>query len=411
MMTTLSIGIIGAGPGGLCLAQGLRRFGIHATVFERDTTPQARDQGYRLRIDPSGQQALAACLPPAHYRLLCAGSAQNSGESNLWDPQLAPLTGRRPEHWLPSSPRQTQEPGGDLGIHRQTLREILLAGLQDRVRFGHTLREFAQTPQGVELQFANGEHVRVDVLIAADGVNSLVRRRCLPEAGPEDSGAVTLYGKTPLDAATRAQLAPELLNGVSVIFADGMSLVIEPMRFQAPMAHLAADYAPDCRLSPVDDYLYWACIGSAERLGGPARAEGNAALQARVRHITQGWAPALQTALALADPLSLSVRTVQVTAAMPVWHSERIAFLGDAVHAMSPAGGLGANTALVDAASLAAHLAHSDNAAQALRNYGTELQTRGAAAIRLSRLASERLMQRDEADKTEDSATPMPVTR
>lgn len=103
----------------------------------------------------------------------------------------------------------------------------------------------------------------------------------------------------------------------------------------------------------------------------------------------------MQTALALADPLSLSVRTVQVTAAMPEWHSERIAFLGDAVHAMSPAGGLGANTALVDAASLAAHLAHSDSAGQALRNYGTELQTRGAAAIRLSRLASERLMQRD----------------
>lgn len=410
-MTTLSIGIIGAGPGGLCLAQGLRRFGIHATVFERDATPQARDQGYRLRIDPSGQQALTACLPPAHYRLLCAGSAQNSGESNLWDPQLAPLTGRRPEHWLPSSQRQTQEPSGDLGIHRQTLREILLAGLQDQVRFGHTLREFAQTPQGVELQFANGEQVRVDVLIAADGVNSLVRRRCLPEAGPEDSGAVTLYGKTPLDAATRAQLPPELLNGVSVIFADGASLVLEPMRFQAPMAQLAADYAPDCRLSPVDDYLYWACIGSAGRLGGPVRTEGTAALQARVRHISQGWAPALQTALALADPLSLSVRTVQVTAAMPEWHSERIAFLGDAVHAMSPAGGLGANTALVDAASLAAHLTHSDSAAQALRNYGRELQTRGAAAIRLSRLASERLMQRDEADKTGDSATPIPVTR
>ncbi|EMF5052634.1 MULTISPECIES: FAD-dependent oxidoreductase [Serratia] len=397
MTTTLSIGIIGAGPGGLCLAQGLRRFGIHATVFERDTTPQARDQGYRLRIDPTGQQALAACLPPAHYRLLCAGSAQNSGESNLWDPQLAPLNARCPEHWLPSSPRQAQEPSGDLGVHRQTLREILLTGLQDRVCFGYTLCEFAQTPQGVELQFANGEQVRVDVLIAADGVNSLVRRRCLPEAGPEDSGAVTLYGKTPLDAATRAQLAPELLRGVSVVFADGLSLVIEPMRFQAPMAQLAADYAPDCRLTPVDDYLYWACIGSAERLGGPARMEDVAALQARVRHFSQGWAPALQDLLAQTGPLSLSVRAVQVTQAMPVWHSERIAFLGDAVHAMSPAGGLGANTALADAASLAMHLAQVGSAAQALKNYGADLQTRGAAAIRLSRLASERLQQNRDA--------------
>ncbi|HGE8463339.1 FAD-dependent monooxygenase [Serratia nevei] len=397
MTTTLSIGIIGAGPGGLCLAQGLRRFGIHATVFERDTTPQARDQGYRLRIDPTGQQALAACLPPAHYRLLCAGSAQNSGESNLWDPQLAPLNARCPEHWLPSSPRQAQEPSGDLGVHRQTLREILLTGLQDRVCFGYTLCEFAQTPQGVELQFANGEQVRVDVLIAADGVNSLVRRRCLPEAGPEDSGAVTLYGKTPLDAATRAQLAPELLRGVSVVFADGLSLVIEPMRFQAPMAQLAADYAPDCRLTPVDNYLYWACIGSAERLGGPARMEDVAALQARVRHFSQGWAPALQDLLAQTGPLSLSVRAVQVTQAMPVWHSERIAFLGDAVHAMSPAGGLGANTALADAASLAMHLAQVGSAAQALKNYGADLQTRGAAAIRLSRLASERLQQNRDA--------------
>ncbi|MBH2563306.1 FAD-dependent monooxygenase [Serratia marcescens] len=396
-MTTLSIGIIGAGPGGLCLAQGLRRFGIHATVFERDTTPQARDQGYRLRIDPTGQQALAACLPPAHYRLLCAGSTQNSGESNLWDPQFAPLNARRPEHWLPSSPPQAQEPSGDLGVHRQTLREILLAGLQEQVRFGYTLREFAQTPQGVELQFANGEQVRVDVLIAADGVNSLVRRRCLPEAAPEDSGAVTLYGKTPLDAATRAQLAPELLRGVSVVFADSLSLVVEPMRFQAPMAQLAADYAPDCRLTPVGDYLYWACIGTAARLGGPARAEESAALQARIRHISQGWAPALQTALALADPLSLSVRAVQVTKAMPVWHSERIAFLGDAVHAMSPAGGLGANTALADAASLATHLAQAGSAAQALKDYAADLQTRGAAAIRLSHLASERLQQNSDA--------------
>lgn len=104
----------------------------------------------------------------------------------------------------------------------------------------------------------------------------------------------------------------------------------------------------------------------------------------------------MQTALALTEPQSLSVRAVQVTKAIPVWHSERIAFLGDAVHAMSPAGGLGANSALADAASQAMHLAQADSAAQALRDYSQGLQVRGAAAIRLSRLASERLLQSSE---------------
>ena len=171
---------------------------------------------------------------------------------------------------MPSSQRQTQEPGGDLGIHRQTLREILLTGLQDRVRFGHTLCEFAQTPQGVELQFANGEHVRVDVLIAADGVNSLVRRRCLPKAGPEQRRGHPLR-QNAARCGDPCPIGPELLRGVSVVFADGLSLVIEPMRFQAPMAQLAADYAPDCPsrrsttifIGPVSERLN----GSAGRRG------------------------------------------------------------------------------------------------------------------------------------------------
>ncbi len=115
------------------------------------------------------------------------------------------------------------------------------------------------------------------------------------------------------------------------------------------MAQLAADYAPDCPLTPVDDYLYWACIGTAERLGGPARAEGSAALQARVRHISQGWGPRFANGVSWRIP-SLSVRAVQVTKAMPVWHSERIAARRRRA-CQRARRGLGANTALADAAS------------------------------------------------------------
>ncbi|HEY1498487.1 MAG TPA: NAD(P)-binding protein [Acidobacteriaceae bacterium] len=44
--------IIGGGVGGLCLAQGLRKNGVSAAVYERDQTPDARLQGYCLNIEP-----------------------------------------------------------------------------------------------------------------------------------------------------------------------------------------------------------------------------------------------------------------------------------------------------------------------------------------------------------------------
>src|SRR6185436_10242538 len=56
--------ISGAGLGGLALAHALRRGGLDVAVFERDPTPQTRDQGYRLHIDADGNRALRACLPP-----------------------------------------------------------------------------------------------------------------------------------------------------------------------------------------------------------------------------------------------------------------------------------------------------------------------------------------------------------
>ena len=55
--------IVGAGTGGLCLAQGLKQSGIDLSVFERDRTPTDRLQGYRLHISSDGARALEHCLP------------------------------------------------------------------------------------------------------------------------------------------------------------------------------------------------------------------------------------------------------------------------------------------------------------------------------------------------------------
>src|SRR5207237_10756317 len=56
--------IIGGGIGGLTLAQGLKRGGVSAAVYERDRTLTDRLQGYRVHISPTGSRALHECLPP-----------------------------------------------------------------------------------------------------------------------------------------------------------------------------------------------------------------------------------------------------------------------------------------------------------------------------------------------------------
>ncbi len=62
-MTPPHVLVIGGGIGGLCLAHGLRGAGVPVTVFERDTRPEDRWEGYLLHIGAAGARSLRACLP------------------------------------------------------------------------------------------------------------------------------------------------------------------------------------------------------------------------------------------------------------------------------------------------------------------------------------------------------------
>lgn len=66
-MRATRIAIIGAGLSGLTLAHGLRETGADVMVFERDSSANARGQGYRLTIDEHGDDALRRCLPAHLY--------------------------------------------------------------------------------------------------------------------------------------------------------------------------------------------------------------------------------------------------------------------------------------------------------------------------------------------------------
>ncbi|WP_367889896.1 NAD(P)-binding protein [Neorhizobium galegae] len=57
-MSKLKVIIAGAGLGGLCLAQILRRADVEVEIFESDSGPWDRPQGYRLHIDRDAAAAV-----------------------------------------------------------------------------------------------------------------------------------------------------------------------------------------------------------------------------------------------------------------------------------------------------------------------------------------------------------------
>ncbi|WP_454687985.1 FAD-dependent oxidoreductase [Achromobacter aloeverae] len=403
MKHPMRIGIAGAGLGGLCLAQGLARAGIEADVFERDAGIHTRAQGYRLRIDADGQRALAACLAPDRYALFRHSATQAHGAPRWIGPDLAPRGERRPDNWRPTgaagATAATQD--GDLAVHRQTLREILSDGLRERIRYGQPVVAVdvsaAPPPSAGTLITAEGQRHAYDLVVAADGVASPLRQTLLPHATAHYLGAYIVYGRTPLDPARQAALDAPLLEGATVVFASGLSLIVEPMRFAQPLPALAERLAPGCALSPQDDYLYWAFLGRPHALGSPALEDhpDPAAWLAGLRHAVRDWHPSLRRVLDLADPQSLSQRAVRMPDTVPEWPAWPVTFLGDAIHAMSPAGGLGANTALADAASLAASLAAVRGPAglrPAVQAYEDDLRSRARAALRTSLAGTHRLL-------------------
>ncbi|WP_201374674.1 FAD-dependent oxidoreductase [Ktedonobacter robiniae] len=183
MKTVLSpfhVLIVGGGIGGLCLAQGLKKSGISVAVYERDASAQFRHQGYRISIKEEGSQALRDCLPEPLFKLCVATAIKAATRLVVMDQQLQVKFARPLSH--PAVPDET-----GFGVNRLTLREILLAGLEGIVHFGKTCERFEQVSNGqVRVCFTDGTTATGDLLVEADGTNSVIRQLIAPEVGIDD---------------------------------------------------------------------------------------------------------------------------------------------------------------------------------------------------------------------------------
>jgi 2-polyprenyl-6-methoxyphenol hydroxylase-like FAD-dependent oxidoreductase len=392
-MSSLRVAVAGAGLGGLCLAQGLLRAGADVTVYERDAALAGRRQGYRLHVDARAGLALAACLPPDLLALFQATCGDASRRLTVMSERLRVL-----------HEQSSNDPAIDpyapatlsTSVNRQTFREVLAAGLTDRLVFGHELTRYEASEDGVRLHFADGRRADADLLVGADGVNSAVRRQYLPAAEAADTGKRCIYGKTPLRPEVLDRMPAAMTAGFTAVVGGRIGMATGLVRLRQRPEQAAAAY----HLSPAGDYLMWAVTGDREDLGVPDAELGAmspAALHALSANLIRTWHPDLRALHALADVDETFLIRVRTSVPVPGWPPSRVTVLGDAIHAMSPAGGSGANTALQDAALLSRLLADatagttsagSDALIAAVGEYEEQMRGYGYAAVAASSQAN-----------------------
>jgi 2-polyprenyl-6-methoxyphenol hydroxylase-like FAD-dependent oxidoreductase len=370
--------VAGAGLGGLCAASGLQRAGFRVLVLERDSDLASRPQGYRININLTGDAALQACLSESHFALYRDTSHRQVDASvDIFGTDLRPLL-----HRMGEVPASRPAPAA---VDRGILRAILLDAVRD-VRFGYEVVGASSYADGVEVHLGDGRMMRAGLLVAADGATSTLRRRLLPGHDPEPLRTVGVYGRAPLDTSALTWLPRGVVEQrfVGVTDSAGITLALGAWYPRRVPAEAASERLPGFHLPTTAPYVMWVLLCPADVAPG-ADASPETYPEALHRFALEavcGWNPAatrfVQDAV-VPDTFRVTLRAMN---AVPSWKFGRITFLGDAIHAMSPAGGEGANTAFADAASLVSCLkAHGFDG---LAAYENELRQRAHAALERS---------------------------
>jgi 2-polyprenyl-6-methoxyphenol hydroxylase-like FAD-dependent oxidoreductase len=325
---SMKVAIVGAGVGGLCLAQGLRRAGIAVQVFEQEAGPHRRD--FPLRLD-FGIRSLARCLRPELIEVFQASCTAAATAGAIFDSRLveqAPWVDAATPAWACAL------------TNRLALNELLMTGLADIVHFGQRVLRVDDLPDRVRLHLAGGGGEVADLLVAADGVDSVVRRQVLPAAEVVDTGLRGICGRVERPEDLLSDLPPSLVAGPSpVIGPDGLTLQFS--------------------LHPPSGRLTWTLVGPTGAVG-PADPGRDAAdpglLQAIACRLTAHWHPLLDQLLARSDAAATFAFPLRAALPVPAWPTTRVTLLGDAVHATAALCGTGAGVTIRDAALLSDEL-------------------------------------------------------
>jgi salicylate hydroxylase len=339
--------IVGGGLAGLAAAHALATFGMKAEVYE--AAPELGEIGAAVNVSPNAAKALEAT--GVGDKIAAVGnSSPGIYTRNMQTGEFLEFRDRREASARYKGPYYT--------FHRADLLDALASGLDpSSIHLGHRLVGLEERGNEIVLTFANGATLAADVLIAADGVRSVVRKALYGDDNPTYTGQMVWRA---------------LLKG-----SDVPAEVLEPtghIQWVGPGCHLLAYYIRGTSLVNIvtqEDTDKWVAEGWSTR--------GDAD---EMRRSFPNPEPRLEKLLSIVTDCSKwGLFTRPLTAN---WGRGHIQLIGDAAHAMLPNAGQGACQAFEDAYVLARWLASESDPGEAFGNFRRIRIPRVHAVQRLS---------------------------
>ncbi len=327
----IRVAIVGGGYGGAAAALALGKLGLDVKVYEQ--AEGITEVGAGIGLRPSTVQFFR------DYDAFDAIAAVSSPSNQF---QIMNEKGDLifKEEWPEIN--DFPQPNHTRMIHRadfiDALRNVLPEGV---LVLGHKLKDIVDNGDSATLTFENGNTVTADLVIGADGIRSVVRNKLFSQKPPVF--ARTHAYRVVIDAADAEGM---LVDGDLRLYMNekGTMIYFLPLLHRNQVSFDITVLSDDDAWSPAitTDYLLRKLEGFDERLV----------------NITRNL-----------DLSQVNSRSGYDIDSVDNWHTDSVAILGDAAHAMLWHQGQGANTAVMDAGGLADALLAGDSVADALRIY------------------------------------------
>lgn len=340
----LNIAIIGAGPAGLAAALRLHQQGFSPTIYE--TVPELKPLGVGLDVKVYGTLEFEQLGLLEEFRAISVDAEQSIFYNKYGQEIYAELCGVHMGYLHEQR-----------FVHRGELQMLLYRAVIERlgadaVVNGARATGYSQAGDVVTLTLEDREGatrtVEADVVIAADGIKSAIRKQMHPDHSVPVYSGITMWRGTTL---------MEPFNGGGTILHIGApqlsSLIVYPIahNFEGSGKTLVNWVCEATRDETVED---WNQTGTVEQI---------------LPYYDNTTIPFFDVQDMLRDAREVYLFPLIRHEPLESWTDGRVVLIGDAAHAMYPRGGNGACQSIVDGAVLAQKLATIEDPEEALKAF------------------------------------------